>query len=63
MAEPLEEVYPIVYLDAMMVKMRDNGHVQNQAIYVVLGVDARGRRKSWGYGWRSKRERNSGCKC
>src|SRR5882724_2734975 len=35
-SRPLEEVYPIVYLDAMMVKMRDNGHVQNQAIYVVL---------------------------
>ena len=30
-SRPLEEVYPIVYLDAMMVKMRDNGHVPNQA--------------------------------
>jgi len=38
-SRPLEELYPIVYLDAMMVKMRDNGYVQNQAIYVVLGVD------------------------
>src|ERR1700740_1400315 len=28
-SRPLEELYPIVYLDAMMVKMRDNGHVQN----------------------------------
>ena len=37
-SRPLEELYPIVYLDAMMVKMRDSGHVQNQAIYVVLGV-------------------------
>jgi hypothetical protein len=24
---PLEEIYPIVYLDALMVKMRDNGHI------------------------------------
>ena len=30
-SRPLEELYPIVYLDAMMVKMRDGGHVQNQA--------------------------------
>src|SRR5437899_4092142 len=43
-SRPLEEVYPIVYLDAMMVKMRDNGHVQNQAIYVVLGVDREGQK-------------------
>jgi len=41
-SRPLEELYPIVYLDAMMVKMRDSGHVQNQAIYVVLGMDLAG---------------------
>src|SRR3984893_11001296 len=34
---PLEELYPIVYLDALMVKVRDEGHVQNKAIYEVLG--------------------------
>src|ERR1700740_685709 len=43
-SRPLEELYPIVYLDAMMVKMRDNGHVQNQAVYVVLGVDREGQK-------------------
>src|SRR5437867_5222090 len=47
-SRPLEEMYPIVYLDAMMVKMRDNGHVQNQAIYVVLGVGSRGAEGSTG---------------
>ena len=47
-SRPLEEVYPIVYLDAMMVKMRDNGHVQNQAIYVVLGVDREGQKEVLG---------------
>src|SRR5437867_5990270 len=44
-SRPLEEMYPIVYLDAMMVKMRDNGHVQHQAIYVVLGVDREGQKE------------------
>src|ERR1700678_1283234 len=39
---PLEELYPIVYLDALMVKVRDEGHVQNKAIYVVLGVNLEG---------------------
>jgi putative transposase len=36
---PLDELYPIVYLDALMVQVRDEGHVQNKAIYVVLGVN------------------------
>ncbi len=54
-SRPLEEVYPIVYLDAMMVKMRDNGHVQNQAIYVVLGVDREGQKEVLGL-WVAQQE-------
>jgi putative transposase len=34
----LEEVYPIVYLDALQFKVRDGGHVRNKAIYVAIGV-------------------------
>src|SRR5207249_11219387 len=41
---PLEELYPIVYLDALMVKVRDEGHIQNKAVYVVLGVDLDGQK-------------------
>src|SRR2546428_6654810 len=54
-SRPLEEMYPIVYLDAMMVKMRDNGHVQNQAIYVVLGVDREGQKEVLGL-WVAQQE-------
>jgi putative transposase len=45
---PLEALYPIVYLDALMVKVRDEGHVQNQAIYVVLGVNLEGQKEVLG---------------
>jgi putative transposase len=45
---PLDEVYPIVYLDALMVKVRDEGHIQNQAIYVVLGVNLEGQKEVLG---------------
>ena len=38
----LEEVYPIVYLDALQFKVRDGGHVRNKAIYVAIGVDMNG---------------------
>jgi putative transposase len=45
---PLDEVYPIVYLDAVMVKVRSDGHVRNKAIYVVLGVRLDGRKEVLG---------------
>lgn len=35
---PLEDVYPIVYLDAIILKIRDNGHVVNKAAYLAIGV-------------------------
>ncbi len=45
MAEPAaERVYPIVYLDALIVKIRDGHTVRNQACYVALGVNLDGER-------------------
>jgi putative transposase len=34
----LDEVYPILYMDALRVKIRDGGHVINKAICVAVGV-------------------------
>jgi len=39
---PLDEVYPIVYIDALVVKVRDGGHVTNKAAHIVVGVDTDG---------------------
>jgi putative transposase len=39
---PLDATYPIVYLDALYVKMRDNGQVQNRAVHVAIGVNMEG---------------------
>jgi len=39
---PLEELYPIVYLDALQFKVRDGAHVRNKAIYVAIGVKLNG---------------------
>ena len=39
---PLEEVYPLVYLDALQFKVRDGGHVRNKAIYLAIGVKLNG---------------------
>lgn len=39
---PLDAVYPILYLDAIMVKVRDGGHVSNRAVYLAIGVTMSG---------------------
>ena len=36
---PLDPLYPVVYLDALVVKVRDGGHVRNKAAYIAVGVD------------------------
>jgi putative transposase len=38
----LDAVYPIMYLDAIQFKVRDNGHVRNKAIYLAIGVTLEG---------------------
>ena len=45
---PLEELYPIVYLDALMVKMRDEGQVENRAVYVAIGMNMEGQKEVLG---------------
>ncbi|MGA9771915.1 MAG: IS256 family transposase [Blastocatellia bacterium] len=39
---PLERLYPILYLDALMVKVRDGAHVVNKALYLAIGVNLEG---------------------
>src|SRR5215217_6999111 len=39
---PLEASYPLVFFDAMRVKIRDEGMVRNKAVYIALGVQADG---------------------
>jgi len=47
-SRPLDAVYPIVYLDAIHVKLRTSGHVQNQAVYLALGVNLEGQKELLG---------------
>ena len=39
---PLDEFYPIIYLDAIRVKIRDQGRVSNRAAHIAVGVDMDG---------------------
>lgn len=39
---PLDEVYPIVYMDALQFKVRDGAQVRNKAVYLAIGVNMEG---------------------
>jgi putative transposase len=41
-ARPLEPVYPLIFFDALRVKIRDEGLVRNKAVHIALGVRADG---------------------
>jgi putative transposase len=43
-SRPLDPLYPIVYLDAIHLKLRTDGRVQTQAVYLALGITIEGRK-------------------
>lgn len=45
----LASLYPIIYLDAIHIKLRREGKVENIAVYTVLGVDVEGHRDVLGH--------------
>ena len=45
---PLDKLYPIVYLDCIHVKVRDNGMVRTKAVYLALGVNMNGEKELLG---------------
>jgi len=57
---PLDAMYVILYIDALMVKVRDGGIVDNKAAYLVTGAATTGTGTSWGSGWPPARARASG---
>jgi putative transposase len=52
---PLDSTYPIVYLDALHLKMRLDGLVQTRAVYLALGVNLEGRKELLGL-WIGEKE-------
>jgi putative transposase len=45
---PLEDVYPVIFLDALVLKIREGGSVQRKACYLALGVTVSGQREVLG---------------
>ena len=59
---PLDDAYPVVFLDALVLKIRDGGSVQRGACYLALGVGMDGARDVLGLWFQETEARSSGCK-
>jgi putative transposase len=47
-SRPLERAYPVIFLDALICKVRDGGSVKNKAAHLAVGVDMDGRKQVLG---------------
>ncbi len=54
-SRPLDPIYPVVYLDCIHVKVRDNGSVRVKAVYLAIGINLNGEKEVLGL-WISQTE-------
>ncbi|WP_033570963.1 IS256 family transposase, partial [Dickeya undicola] len=54
-SRPLDAIYPIVYLDCIVVKVRQNGSVINKSVFLALGINTEGRKELLGM-WLAENE-------
>jgi transposase-like protein len=47
-SRPLEPIYAVIYMDAVFLKMRTEGHVRNVAVYTIIGISLDGYKESLG---------------
>jgi putative transposase len=52
---PLDTLYPILYLDAMVIKVRENKRIINKSLYIAMGVDMEGKKDILGL-WLAENE-------
>ncbi len=52
---PLDAVYPVVYLDCLVIRSRDSGAVQNKSVYLALGINTEGEKELLGL-WMAQTE-------
>lgn len=58
---PLDACYPLVFFDAIRVKIRDEGFVRNKAVYIALGIQPDGTKEVLGIWIEQTEGPNSGC--
>ncbi len=57
---PLDDLYPVVYLDCIVIKVHQEKRVIKKSMYLALGINAEGQKELLGCGCRRRRVSNSG---
>ncbi len=57
---PLENLYPIVYLVCIVVKVKQDGSIVNKSVFLALAINVEGKRNCLAYGWQKIKVPNSG---
>lgn len=42
---PLDEIYPVIFIDAIHFSVRDNGIIRKKAAYIILGINENGKKE------------------
>lgn len=48
-SRPLDNVYPVIYMDAIYYKVKEDGKIINKAVYIVLGINMEGKKEVLGF--------------
>ena len=59
---PLDPVYPVIFFDALRVKIGDEGLVRNKAVYVALALNSEGEKEVLGLSIEQTAGASSGCR-
>jgi putative transposase len=59
---PRGDVYPVIFLDALVLKIREGGSVQRRARYLALGITVEGESDVLGLWFQATKGANSGCR-
>ena len=57
----LDSLYPVVYLDCIVVKVRQHSNVINKSVYLALGINMDGQKNYWVCGLLRQKVPNYGC--
>ena len=54
---PLENLYPIIYLDCIAVKVKQDARLINKSVFLALAINMEAKRNSLAYGWQKRYSR------
>ena len=56
---PFESVYPIMYIDGIRFKIRENSVYKEKSVYLIIGVNSEGKKRFWVFGYLNQNHLNN----